>query len=133
MTEPHEPTPEELIDDPEVAVVMVTGRMWDDVQAGWRATIRSLTRLVVAVVAVLIFAAVFFGWAYHQSQNREDESRRRQERSQAFEACVTRHQAVALGDVVEALKGAPTDPTRNAKLTIAADELAQLVNVDNVC
>lgn len=116
---PTDHTPEELVADPEVAVVMVTAAMWDTVQTSWRRTVRSLIFLVVATLLAAAVVAGVFAWRSYESQTRSE--------------CVTRTQAVGLGDLVEALKGAPTDPKRNAQLTEAAEELAKLRDIENTC
>jgi hypothetical protein len=129
MTDDHPTnghTPEELVADPDVAVVMVTSTMWDDVQKGWRRTVHDLTRLVVATCLALLLALVFLGIRSFRVQDR-------QEHIQRVQACTTRTEALALGHLTDALKGLPADPTRNAKLALAASELAKLVDVDKTC
>lgn len=104
---------------PEPTTITITTEMWDEIQAGWHRTVRSLVTLVVVTVLAVGAFAGFVAWRSYQSQARQE--------------CITRHQAIGLGDLANALKGTPAAPARNKKLTTSADELAKLRDVGQTC
>lgn len=104
---------------PPPVAVQIDAAALDAFVVAQRKTFRSLVRFIIVVTAVVAMFIGFLVWRSYTSQSRTE--------------CITRTQAVAFGELVSALKGAPTDPTRNAKLDRAATELAKLVDVGETC
>lgn len=105
---------------PEPTTITITTEMWDEIQLGWRRTVRSLVRLVVVVVFATMLAVGFIGWRSYLSQQRAE--------------CTAKLQGLAFGLAFEALAAPPApNPARGNKVKRGLVVAEQLQNLADYC